>query len=452
MSFIPDDIKERLKNENFSNKTIEIIEPICGRVNARILWPKGMIPEDDEKRKGTTGGKKKRTGNNSFSRYGGNDGSGNNSVVLNVEKKFDETRVGKIPEEKVSMQKFALYILHISQIINSTYLNLAHFLSKRVDCTRELRRAIENDERVEKNLPVIDIAIFHLNHPKVFRLGEEFPTVNGGYTVFGDQIRIVVFRQEEMGRVLVHEMIHAFEYDVMHNREKISPPYKSCDDSKININETITDFAANVMISKISGFLTYTHERIWSYVQAARVTKLLGYNSVMDVFSTEKCIAEKTSLIAYYILKSAILHTYRTKAYRKYMKPDKQVPNSAETKKPIVDLRTDDNTTANLLVFIRKFRKEPGDKNQLRELSNLIGKKFSDRERKPKDYSFEKLISAAIRDPEWQMEVDRRISHPKLFKNGIATARMSISEYLVDSGKKKLISEEKFYDDGIYDL
>jgi hypothetical protein len=281
-----------------------------------------------------------------------------------------------------------------------------------------------------------------------------------------------------MGRVLVHELIHAFEYDVMHNKEKISAPYNSCEGSKININEAITDFAANIMISKISGFLNYTHERIWSYVQAARVTKLLGFNSVMDIFSTSKCIAEKTSLIAYYILKSALLHTYRTKSYRKFLKNKKiggrksckrvfggqdttyrgaQDENntnvSTENKKSLLEkIRSDDNTTASLLVFVRKFRKEPGDKNQLRELSNLVGKKFSERERTPKDYSFERLISAAIRDPEWQMEVDRRISHPKLFKDGIATARMSISEYLSEKGHKQIITDEKFYEDGIYDV
>lgn len=413
-SFIPTEIENRLNSEKFSFKEISIVQPICGRIDAKVFWPVNLL----------TGGKLPKIAGGSA---------------------------------KITKTDFALYIIHLEQIINTTYLNLAHFLSKRVDCPI--------DPNVD--LPEININLFYLDYPKVFKIGEDFPAINGGFAQFGgsDKIKIVVFRKEEMGRVLVHELIHAFEYDVMHSKEKISAPYKSCDGSKININEAITDFAANIMISKISGFLNYTHERIWSYVQAARVTKLLGFNSVMDIFSTSKCIAEKTSLIAYYILKSALLHTYRTKTYRKFLKNkttggrksckrvfggnDSTSPNSTSL---LGKIRSDDNTTANLLVFVRKFRKEPGDKNKLRELSNLVGKKFSERERTPKDYSFERLISAAIRDPEWQMEVDRRISHPKLFKDGIATARMSISEYLSEKGHKQIITDEKFYEDGIYDI
>lgn len=376
-----------------------------------------------------------------------------------------------LPKTDADTRRYKIYIHHLYFLINTLYLNFAHEFEQKVEC--------QNME-----LPKIDITLYHIDVPRIFKLGEKFPYINGGYTEFdvtapvsrsdgsrrtsgidpergGDSVpfgtnsehKIVVFRAEEMDRVIIHEMVHVFGFDIPKTgQRKLPAPYLSCNEDTININEAITDFIAVVIVTRISRYYNYKHERIWSYIQAARVTKLLGFTDVAQIWNSPSCIAEKTSLIAYFVIKSALLHTYRTRGYRKLLKIQSFDENPKQGIFEKYRLLSDTNSIADLLRFVMKFRRGENATSSrdvgFGKLKSIIGK-LREKKESRKEYNFANLIGAAVLDPEWQKEVNDRILHPKLFsKSGTASAKMSITESILPSD----VDSADFYTKTIYTI
>jgi len=152
--------------------------------------------------------------------------------------------------------------------------------------------------------------------------------VNSGVTYYSQSMStVMVYRKEEMIKVLTHELIHALGID-----DKNVPPYKIskfnekfCVDRDININETFTDALAcliNITMYSIledskdlkrlkSRFKIHFKNEI-SFIKAQSY-KVLLLNKYRLLPEDIKCTIkndEKTNGIAYYVLKAVVFEKF----------------------------------------------------------------------------------------------------------------------------------------------
>lgn len=147
--------------------------------------------------------------------------------------------------------------------------------------------------------------------------------VNSGYTTrYIDKSQIVVYRREEVIKVLTHEFIHAFGLDKEVQDDGVF--YKMFNVCKpILISEAFTDTLAcyinSVIYAHITGSnLKYCLDKETQFIlsQANKVLHYLGYhidNSHTLVSRAETC--EHTNVIAYYILKAIMFERGAIKTF-----------------------------------------------------------------------------------------------------------------------------------------
>jgi hypothetical protein len=137
---------------------------------------------------------------------------------------------------------------------------------------------------------------------------------------------VIVYRSEEMTKVLIHELIHFYDFDRKHigsNVERELNMYFNLTGKTITVNESFTDTFAcliNTVIYSIFQYpliidakqfvakfmINYEKEKAFITSQAANVLKHQGYN-ITQRGKIIKTTAnhEKTHVISYYVLKAA---------------------------------------------------------------------------------------------------------------------------------------------------
>lgn len=147
--------------------------------------------------------------------------------------------------------------------------------------------------------------------------------VNSGMTISYDidNAVIIVYRKEEMIKVLTHELIHAFNIDAKYISSDLTINLKNhfCLVGEININETFTDTLACLINIIMFTILEDSHGNNFKkrlninmkkecnhmYAQARKVLLINKY----DLDNNMKCVIEnkeETHGIAYYVLKAII--------------------------------------------------------------------------------------------------------------------------------------------------
>lgn len=141
--------------------------------------------------------------------------------------------------------------------------------------------------------------------------------VNSGYS--SDYGGIVIYRREEMFKVLIHELIHNLDFDNKYITSELESVLKEkfCIKSDLKLNEAFTEAYANLLNSIMYTLLSkqWMHqsfnklllnniklEHRFSRYQANKVLKQVQYNN--------KCSStnlERTSTISYYVIKSILL-------------------------------------------------------------------------------------------------------------------------------------------------
>ena len=136
--------------------------------------------------------------------------------------------------------------------------------------------------------------------------------VNSGVT-YGDHV--IVYRREEMGKVLAHELVHFFKLEYHgHNSPELSKYFHlSCDD--IYMNESYTDSIA-CFVNTILHSIIYKKDLKKVFVeeikfiagQASKLLKKLGYiyDSQTQQLKRNEPYCEKTHVISYYVLKAIV--------------------------------------------------------------------------------------------------------------------------------------------------
>ena len=143
--------------------------------------------------------------------------------------------------------------------------------------------------------------------------------VNGGVTWWNDMMldaRVLVYRREEIIKVLTHELIHAFNLDEKHIERKHEEWFNShfgirC--KSITLNESFTDALAvlinTVVYSRVSN--TDVHANLRREIRhmvktAATVLNHLGYQKIGNKLKIPGQVCENTHVTSYYVLKAAV--------------------------------------------------------------------------------------------------------------------------------------------------
>lgn len=127
--------------------------------------------------------------------------------------------------------------------------------------------------------------------------------VNSGYCILqGNHRNVYVFRQEEYMKVLIHELIHAFDLDSRFYNLTY-PEIRST--LKINVNEAYTELLALIVYSKLFNIDIYQQLQ-FSIFQTAKILNYYGLNSLTDLY--DQTFYQKSHILSYYVLKTSALY------------------------------------------------------------------------------------------------------------------------------------------------
>lgn len=146
--------------------------------------------------------------------------------------------------------------------------------------------------------------------------------VNGGVTWSAhEEASVVVYRREEIVKVLTHEMIHAFNLDAKHipeSSESFVNEYFKIACKSATLNESFTDALACYINTAV-----YTHlqrpldfdkalsknlaeERLHIIDQSAKVLSYNGYRKQRGAIVRDEDICEETHVTSYYVIKAVV--------------------------------------------------------------------------------------------------------------------------------------------------
>lgn len=173
----------------------------------------------------------------------------------------------------------------------------------------------------------INITIVLSPYKKVFPENNQELTsyhVNSGVTaMYGarEKSEVVIFRREEVIKVLIHEMIHAMKLDIHSHLDTsdLKRYFGLPQDYHLNITETFTDSYACLLNVAIASLLSPlpTYKNFMSLLESERefiVTQGSKVVSKLQLMLDEKghlqpsqmVFQESTNVIAYYVLKSVV--------------------------------------------------------------------------------------------------------------------------------------------------
>jgi len=168
--------------------------------------------------------------------------------------------------------------------------------------------------------PVVKITIYMTNLKKQFPksvdviLNED--NVNSGVTIFdGEDKHIIIYRKEELYKVLIHELIHYYKidfhyYDFQHDKYfiekygiRVKSPFKNSH-NPLALYEGYTDTLACYM-----NMITYSlfKERSLDELIKAETKYYLAQASKIYKFTH---LQENTHCFSYYIIKAAMFHNF----------------------------------------------------------------------------------------------------------------------------------------------
>jgi len=186
---------------------------------------------------------------------------------------------------------------------------LIHELAKVVQYVFSLSR---NDLRhLVINIYLIDKK--KTNTPGMKKLGRN--EINSGMCQRGKVTTITIYREEELIKVLIHELIHGFQYDNYEDTDKIIKHYQKkyhMSSKNINTNEAYTEIWANLincyLISQKPGRNNYNLflilialENNFSKYQAEKVMYLTDLDGKENID-----INKDTNVLSYFIIRNEI--------------------------------------------------------------------------------------------------------------------------------------------------
>lgn len=184
---------------------------------------------------------------------------------------------------------------------------------------------------------VLNIVIYPSTLKKQFPINYNYlgpNEINSGLSTiynYTDKREIVIYRSEELLKVLVHELIHAYEFDNITYENK---SFNRCLDipmeHQLNLNESFTEFYSVLYTiffelletNKRTPTMTQVGKRIrdevsYGVLKVAQILHFFGYTTFEEFYNPSTVInrsnrfKEKTSIISYFIVKLFILANYK---------------------------------------------------------------------------------------------------------------------------------------------
>lgn len=143
--------------------------------------------------------------------------------------------------------------------------------------------------------------------------------VNSG-VAFMNTNQIYIWRDEELEKVLIHELIHVAKYDYNIYSNNIFSSIFCISDKRLAIHESYTEILTlffNIALFDNVDYIIFIQmlrlEIIHSLVQTAKILKYYKYKSFRQLLksSSNNCeilFNQKTHIISYYIIKSALIY------------------------------------------------------------------------------------------------------------------------------------------------
>lgn len=186
-------------------------------------------------------------------------------------------------------------------------------------------------KKLKNNKLIINIV--DLDRTKKLNLDNRILTpknVNSGVTVkkTNNTNEILIYRREELSRVIVHEIIHALDFDNKHisiHYENEYNIYFGLVGKTININESYVDGCAIYINNIIVNLYKYAHdynqyrshlksnlmkERKHIITLATRILKFYDYSIVNNQLRYKKRRTEYTHVISYYVIKAFLYENF----------------------------------------------------------------------------------------------------------------------------------------------
>lgn len=245
-------------------------------------------------------------------------------LMQNLDSPFISNRVKKVVGEMVECSRFKEEGVEVYWYGNS-WKRYGDAVLKRLVVTKKLIAA-------DHPGVIVIIAPTKMKKSIGFNEGDQIgiDKVNSGSSLIyhNDVSYIFLWREEELEKVAVHEMIHALSGDrelYINNGSMIDcAVYKWLKIGKkmINVNETFTEVTADVLHAMYIGcevgrgfYLFLQVERGFSLVQAAKLLKQLGYDGFDQLEreglgNEEEQFEQKTNTVAYYVLRAGVMYLF----------------------------------------------------------------------------------------------------------------------------------------------
>jgi hypothetical protein len=162
----------------------------------------------------------------------------------------------------------------------------------------------------------LNLTIFYGQQKKYITSHDKYicsDNVNSGASVMG--VQIVIWREEEFYKVLIHELVHYFDVDFYIN-DAIYSKINNIFQKKFKIDTNSID---RVNESYTEALATVIHSVIYSQIKNLDFNRILSYELLFEKFQIAKIfnhhkkfggIYQKTSAFSYYIIKHMLLANY----------------------------------------------------------------------------------------------------------------------------------------------
>lgn len=147
--------------------------------------------------------------------------------------------------------------------------------------------------------------------------------INSGLTSWGNINKIAIFREEEMDKLIIHELIHYCNLDFHSVDFPYINKYNINPNTKIILNESYTEIMANIInciccsyeyqeIENKELFRLYlNYETKYSIYQCAKILMLFGFQNYQEfniTYDGKNKFRQTTSVFSYFFVKCALLY------------------------------------------------------------------------------------------------------------------------------------------------
>ena len=147
--------------------------------------------------------------------------------------------------------------------------------------------------------------------------------INSGVTSWGNVTKIAIFREEEMNKLIIHELIHYCQLDFNSVDFPYIDRYNINPKTKIILNESYTEIMANIINCICCSYeyqnrenkdlfkLFLTYEIKYSLYQCAKILILYGFKNYQEFnrpYDGKNKFKQQTSVFSYFFVKGALLN------------------------------------------------------------------------------------------------------------------------------------------------